>query len=87
MSEYLEKIINNLNTIETEEAEALAEATKKVAEVIKNDGLIFTFGCGHSHLPGLMHFTAQAVLQTFPQCSIPTLCFTTVPQNQAEWRK
>ena len=56
MSEYLEKIIYNLNTIEVEEAEALAEATKKVAEVIENDGLIFTFGCGHSHLPGLDAF-------------------------------
>ena len=56
MSEYLKKIINNLSAIETEEAEALAEATKKVAEVIKNDGLIFTFGCGHSHLPGLDAF-------------------------------
>ena len=56
MSEYLEKIIYNLNAIEVEEAEALAEATKKVAEVIENDGLIFTFGCGHSHLPGLDAF-------------------------------
>ena len=56
MSEYLEKIINNLNAIEAEEKEALTKATEMVAEVIKNDGLIFTFGCGHSHLPGLDAF-------------------------------
>ena len=56
MSEYLEKIICNLGAIETEQADALAEATKKVAEVIENDGLIFTCGCGHSHLPGLDAF-------------------------------
>ena len=56
MSEYLEKIICNLSAIETEQADALAVATKKVAEVIENDGLIFTFGCGHSHLPGLDAF-------------------------------
>ena len=56
MSEYLEKIIKNLNAIETEESKALCEAIKKVAEVIQNDGLIFTFGCGHSHLPGLDAF-------------------------------
>ena len=56
MSEYLEKIIYNLNAIETEEADALEKATRAVAEVIKNDGLIFTFGCGHSHLPGLDAF-------------------------------
>ena len=56
MSEYLNKIINNLNEIETEEKEALDKATEMVAEVIKNDGLIFAFGCGHSHLPGLDAF-------------------------------
>lgn len=56
MSEYLEKIICNLSAIETEQAEALAAAIGKVAEVIENDGLIFTFGCGHSHLPGLDAF-------------------------------
>ena len=56
MSEYLEKIIKNLNALETEEKEALTEAINKVAEVIQNDGLIFTFGCGHSHLPGLDAF-------------------------------
>lgn len=56
MSEYLEKIIENLGRIETEEASALTEAARLVAEVIRNDGLIFTFGCGHSHLPGLDAF-------------------------------
>ena len=49
-------MISNLTSIEVDEAAALAEATKKVAEVIANDGLIFTFGCGHSHLPGLDAF-------------------------------
>ena len=56
MSEYLEKIISNLTAIENEESDTLSEVIKKVAEVIKNDGLIFTFGCGHSHLPGLDAF-------------------------------
>jgi len=56
MSEYLEKIIENLKGIEEGEAEKLSEAAKAVAEVIVNDGLIFVFGCGHSHLPGLDAF-------------------------------
>ena len=56
MSEYLDKIICNLTSIEDQEAESLAKATKMVADVIENDGLIFTFGCGHSHLPGLDAF-------------------------------
>lgn len=56
MSEYLEKIVENLQKIEDEEVENLNAATAEVARVIKNDGLIFVFGCGHSHLPGLDTF-------------------------------
>lgn len=56
MSEYLSNIIENLSAIEREEGEKLAAAARMVADVIKNDGLIYTFGCGHSHLPGLDAF-------------------------------
>ncbi len=56
MTEYLNKIIENLKQIESEEGEKIAAAAAQVAETIKNDGLIFVFGCGHSHLPGLDTF-------------------------------
>ena len=56
MSEYLSKIVEVLERIESEEEAKLAEAFRLVADVIKRDGLIFTFGCGHSHLPGLDAF-------------------------------
>ena len=56
MSEYLEKITECLERIETEEQETLQKAAQLVAQTIKNGGLIFTFGCGHSHLPGLDAF-------------------------------
>lgn len=56
MSEYLEKIVACLEQIETEEREKLNAAIRLVADTIKHDGLIFTFGCGHSHLPGLDAF-------------------------------
>ena len=56
MSEYLDRIVENLKSIENDEAEALARATEAVANTIKNDGLIFVFGCGHSHIPGLDAF-------------------------------
>ena len=56
MSEYLNKIVECLEKIETEEKEKLQKVYRLVADVIKNDGLIFTFGCGHSHLPGLDAF-------------------------------
>jgi uncharacterized phosphosugar-binding protein len=56
MSEYLTKITDILCRIETEEKEKIASASRMVADVIKSDGIIFTFGCGHSHLPGLDAF-------------------------------
>jgi len=56
MSEYLEKIARCLERIEKEERDTLRKAIELVAETIKRGGLIFTFGCGHSHLPGLDAF-------------------------------
>ena len=56
MSEYLRKITECLTRIETEEAEALAACSRMVADTLKNNGLIFVFGCGHSHLIGLDTF-------------------------------
>ena len=56
MSEYLSKITKTLERIEAEESEKLSDAARLVADTIKNGGLIFTFGCGHSHLPGLDAF-------------------------------
>lgn len=56
MSEYLERITNVLNEIETTQSAAIKQAAKKVAETIENDGLIYVFGCGHSHIPALDTF-------------------------------
>ena len=56
MSEYLSKITDCLTKIESEERERLNAVSRLIADTIKNDGLIFTFGCGHSHLPGLDAF-------------------------------
>ena len=56
MSDYLTKITACLEQIETDERERLDAVSRLVADTIKQDGLIFTFGCGHSHLPGLDAF-------------------------------
>ena len=56
MSEYSNKIIDIIKKIETEESQKLDEVAKLVCDVIKNDGLIHIFGCGHSHLPGMDAF-------------------------------
>ena len=50
---YYGQIIQILETIKKTQAERIREASRMVAETIKNDGLIYVFGCGHSHLIGL----------------------------------
>lgn len=56
MSIYLEKLTECLQRIEEEEKDDIRAAAEKAAGVIRNDGLIYVFGCGHSHLPGLDAF-------------------------------
>ena len=50
---YCEKIIDILNEIKTTQKDKLLLAAQKIAETIQNDGIIYIFGCGHSHLIGL----------------------------------
>lgn len=50
---YLESIVDVLNKIANTQKEKISEASKMVSDVIKNDGIIYIFGCGHSHLIAL----------------------------------
>ena len=56
MSTYLEQVVELLRRIEDEEAGKLEAAAEAVADVICRDGIVHTFGCGHSHLPCLDTF-------------------------------
>lgn len=56
MSDYLKAITELLGRIESEEAAKLSAAAEAVEETICRDGIIHTFGCGHSHLPTLDTF-------------------------------
>ena len=53
LENYCEKIIDILNSIKNSQAEKIKQAAEMVAKVIENDGIIYIFGCGHSHLIGL----------------------------------
>ena len=56
MSEYLNSIVTILSRIESDEGAKMAAAAEAVADVICRDGIVYTFGCGHSHLPCLDTF-------------------------------
>ena len=50
---YLTCIVEVLNKIANTQKEKISQASKMVSDVIKKDGIIYIFGCGHSHLIAL----------------------------------
>lgn len=48
--EYFSKAIALLQELEKTQGDKLAEAAQVVAQATCNDGLIYIFGCGHSHI-------------------------------------
>lgn len=50
---YLESIVEILNKIANTQKDKISKASEMVSDVIKKDGIIYIFGCGHSHLIAL----------------------------------
>jgi len=50
---YYSEIVRILNQIRDTQAEKIETAARMAANVLNNDGIIYIFGCGHSHLIGL----------------------------------
>jgi uncharacterized phosphosugar-binding protein len=53
---YAKNIFEVISKIEKCEEEKIKKAAEIAEQVIKNDGIIYVFGCGHSHLVGLDSF-------------------------------
>ncbi|OIJ22393.1 hypothetical protein BKP45_07085 [Anaerobacillus alkalidiazotrophicus] len=50
ITQYFENIHKLLYTVEQNEKAKLYLAAEKIATGIQNDGIVYLFGCGHSHL-------------------------------------
>lgn len=48
--EYLDTIESLLENLVREQQEALETGARMLSETLKDDGLIYLFGCGHSHM-------------------------------------
>ena len=48
--EYLDTIESLLENLVSEQHEALETGARMLSETLKDDGLIYLFGCGHSHM-------------------------------------
>lgn len=50
--EYLKQVEQVLKTVEDTQCEKIEAAAKLVAESLAKDGMLYVFGCGHSHIIG-----------------------------------
>ena len=50
LDQYANRIESALQSIRTRQREKIMEAARMVKEVLASDGLIYVFGCGHSHI-------------------------------------
>ena len=48
--QYFETVSQTLNTIFSQESHKIQQAGELLAETLKKDGLLYVFGCGHSHM-------------------------------------
>lgn len=53
---YYKEILNILDKVNSTQKEKIRAAAECLSETIENDGIIYIFGCGHSHLIGLDSF-------------------------------
>lgn len=64
---YFENVIKYLNIANESQAENMQKAGEMVAKTIENDGLIYIFGCGHSHLIALdCFYRAGGMANVYP---------------------
>ena len=50
---YFNDVVTVLEKIKNTQSDKISTVADTVAEVIKNNGIIYVFGCGHSHLAAL----------------------------------
>lgn len=49
---YLEEVGGVLSRVAESQRESIAEAARVIADRMERDGMLYVFGCGHSHLVG-----------------------------------
>ena len=49
---YLEEVWGVLSGVAESQRESIVEAARVIADRMERDGMLYVFGCGHSHLVG-----------------------------------
>ena len=72
---YFNKIAEILALIDKTQDKAISKAAKILAKTIKNDGLIYTFGAGHSHSVAVENFHRSGCPACVSAILDPSLAF------------
>lgn len=77
ITEYIQKVSKLIETVEKTQIEAIERACEAVAECLKNDGMIYTFGTGHSHmLAEEIFYRAGGLIKVYPILDEPLMLHT-----------
>jgi len=67
INKYFQSNEDKLDTVLDEEFENISNASEQIAEAIQNDGILYVFGCGHSHMFGEeLFFRAGGLASIYP---------------------
>lgn len=72
--EYFETVNRLLKIIEVNEIQNMKSAAQMISDVIQNDGVVYMFGCGHSHiLTEDMYYRAGGLVPVQPILHEPVM--------------
>ncbi len=88
MISYFQKVTKQLQIIEKTQANQIESATKLVSHTLKNSGLIYVFGCGHSHMFGEeLFYRAGGLANVIPILHQPLMLHEGAMQSSVNERK
>ncbi|WBU61659.1 SIS domain-containing protein [Paracoccus albus] len=72
--EYYDQIIARLNETRRETADAAGDAARAIVKAVRNDGRVYVFGTGHSHVMAEeLHYRAGGLAVTVPILAGPIM--------------
>lgn len=67
IKEYFATVEDKLEMVLHEEFDNISDASEIIAEAVQNDGILYVFGCGHSHIFGEeLFFRAGGLAAIYP---------------------
>ncbi len=88
MTSYFQKVTKQLNLVEKNQKGQIAKAVEVVSSTLRKSGLIYVFGCGHSHMFGEeLFYRAGGLANVVPILHEPLMLHNGAMQSSVNERK